>query len=280
MNWKAMMLCAVLFGTALTARALDPITCKEIAMLLRNGEKQPFIIQDTARRKLLQPLAPEEEKLLVSLGATPALMTTLHDPAMIATPQAAEDYKARVQQRLAGVQQDSLAAQQPNVRPGITNTQQLQQQQQLPQYQNTRPQSDDVSGKPLELKFTAADGTPVDLARLRGKVVLVDFWATWCHPCMGEVPNVVAAYKKYHSKGFEIIGISLDKDKDKMIQVTREMEMVWPQFFDGKGWGNEISTRYHIHGIPTMWLVNKQGIVASTQARGHLDAEIEKLLAE
>src|SRR6204780_1062417 len=71
--------------------------------------------------------------------------------------------------------------------------------------------------KPLDLKYTAVDGTKVDLATMRGKVVLVDFWATWCPPCRGEVPNVVAAYKKYHDKGFNIVGISLDQDKSALL---------------------------------------------------------------
>ena len=100
----------------------------------------------------------------------------------------------------------------------------------------------ELKTKPLDLKFTAVDGTEVDLSKLRGKVVLVDFWATWCGPCMAEMPAVLAAYKKYHDKGFEIVGISLDQDKDSLLQVTKDKGMVWPQYFDGKGWGNEISS--------------------------------------
>jgi thiol-disulfide isomerase/thioredoxin len=135
-------------------------------------------------------------------------------------------------------------------------------------------------GQPLALKFDAADGSPVDLTRLRGKVVLIDFWATWCGPCMKEVPNVVAAYQKYHEKGFEIVGISLDQKKDAMLRVAAQKGMTWPQYFDGKGWNNEISSGFHIRSIPTMWLVNKNGLVATTEARENLDAAIAKLLAE
>ena len=137
-----------------------------------------------------------------------------------------------------------------------------------------------LAGQPLPLKFDAADGSPVDLARLRGKVMLIDFWATWCGPCMKEVPNVVAAYQKYHDKGFEIVGISLDQSKDAMFRVAAQKGMTWPQYFDGKGWNNEISSGFHVRQIPTMWLVNKNGVVAYPNARADLDANIAKLLAE
>jgi len=135
-------------------------------------------------------------------------------------------------------------------------------------------------GKSITLKFHAADGSQVDLAGFHGKVVLLDFWATWCGPCMQEVPNVVAACAKYHDKGLEIVGVSLDQNKDIMTRVAAQKGMTWPQYFDGKGWGNEIATAFHVRQIPTMWLISKNGRVASINARGNLDAEIEKLLAE
>ena len=138
----------------------------------------------------------------------------------------------------------------------------------------------ELKTKALDLKFTAVDGSELDLAKLRGKVVLLDFWATWCGPCVAEIPNVVAAYKKLHDKGFEIVGISLDHDKAKLEAFTKEKGMTWPQYFDGKGWENEVSTRFGIHSIPAMWLLNKKGLVVSTEARGSLEAEVEKLLAE
>jgi len=274
MNWKALIICALLSGSALMAWASDPITCKEITMLLRNGEQQQFIIDDTVRRKLLQPLSPQEEKELISLGATPALMNTLRAPTTIASPQAVADFTGRAQQqRIAMLQQQK----QEQLRVLQADTKARLQQ---PAQRVAKQPVNDLVGKPLDLKFTAADGSSVNLANLRGKVVLVDFWATWCGPCMGEVPHVVAAYKKYHDKGFEIIGISLDKNKDTMLKITREKEMTWPQYFDGKGWNNEISSSFQIHGIPSMWLVNKAGVVATVEARRNLDAEIAELLAQ
>ena len=271
MNCKALILGGLFFGFAIfTARGSDPVTYKEVAMLLRNGEQQQYIMDETARRKLLRPLTQEEQDDLVSLGATPTLMNILRSPAMIATPGAAAAYQAQMQQKIAQQQEpqdDQRAAAQPT--PGAPARQQ----------QPADPPVNDLSGKTIDLQFTAADGSTVNLANLRGKVVLIDFWATWCGPCMREVPEVVAAYKKYHDKGFEVIGISLDQSKDKMLAVTQEKEMTWPQYFDGKGWQNAISSRFNIRAIPTMWLIDKTGILAIPNARGNLETEIPKLLA-
>jgi thiol-disulfide isomerase/thioredoxin len=132
--------------------------------------------------------------------------------------------------------------------------------------------------KPLDLKFTSVSGKAVDISTLRGKVVLVDFWATWCPPCRGEVPNVVATYKKYHDKGFEIIGISLDQDKNALLAFTKEHDMTWPQYFDGQGWDNKISGGFGITAIPAMWLVGKDGKLITTDAREDLAGNVEKAL--
>jgi thiol-disulfide isomerase/thioredoxin len=152
--------------------------------------------------------------------------------------------------------------------------------QQLKAVLKSKAADRELKTKPLDLKFTATDGSTVDLEKLRNKVVLVDFWATWCGPCVAEVPNVVAAYTKLHDKGFEIVGISFDEDKAKLDTFVKEKGMTWPQFFDGKGWKNEIGQRYGIQSIPRMWLVNKKGMVVDTEARENLAQKVEKLLAE
>ncbi|MEN9636069.1 MAG: hypothetical protein RL077_4473 [Verrucomicrobiota bacterium] len=153
------------------------------------------------------------------------------------------------------------------------------------------------SAKPLEIAFTAVDGREVDLRKLRGKVVLVDFWATWCAPCIAELPNVKKVYADYHSKGFEVVGISLENGRllptDTPEQTTKKLAaakkvltdftakeaMPWPQHFDGKHWKNDISTKYDIGGIPAMFLLDQDGNVVSTNARGPaLEAEVKRLL--
>ena len=140
------------------------------------------------------------------------------------------------------------------------------------------PEKEVSAGSSVDIKFTAVDGRTVDLAKLHGKVVLIDFWATWCGPCMGEVPHVVETYQKFHDKGFEIIGISFDQDKAALERVTKEKGMTWPQYFDGKVWKNDFGVKYGIGGIPTMWLIDKEGRVATTDGREDLAGQVEKLL--
>jgi peroxiredoxin len=103
------------------------------------------------------------------------------------------------------------------------------------------------------------DGKPVKFPDdYKGKIVMLDFWATWCGPCVAEIPNVVKAYGEYHSKGYEILGVSLDKEdwEQKLADFTKKKEMPWPQVYDGKFWGAEVAKLYGIHSIPHMILVD------------------------
>lgn len=135
--------------------------------------------------------------------------------------------------------------------------------------------------QPLDLKFTALDGRVVDFAELRGKVVLIDFWATWCKPCIAELPHVKKVYADYHAKGFEIVGVALDhaRDERKLRELVARENLPWPQHFDGKGWKNELAERYSIGAIPAMFLLDQNGLLVATDARGEkLEAEVRRLL--
>ena len=124
------------------------------------------------------------------------------------------------------------------------------------------------------------NGKPLAIANYKGKVVLIDFWATWCGPCRAEIPNVVATYKKYHGQGFEIIGVSLDEDRQKLLSYTKDNNMTWPQFFDGQGWGNKLAVKYGVEAIPATYLLDGNGIIIANDLRGDaLEQAVAKALA-
>ena len=120
----------------------------------------------------------------------------------------------------------------------------------------------------------------MDVSKLQGKVVLIDFWATWCGPCVEELPTVLKVYKEQHAKGFEVIGVSLDGDKAELEAFLKDKGVEWPQYFDGKGPENELFIKFNLESIPTMWLLNKKGVVASMTAFEGLEEQVKKLLAE
>jgi thiol-disulfide isomerase/thioredoxin len=140
----------------------------------------------------------------------------------------------------------------------------------------------DSMGANVSLAFTALDGREVDTAKMKGKVVLVVFWATWCAPCVAETPALQAAYDKFHAQGLEIIGISLDEqeDKGKLEKFLKSRRIPWPQYFDGKEHDNQIALQFGIDGIPEFFLIDKQGVLRDTNARAGLEQKISNLLAE
>jgi thiol-disulfide isomerase/thioredoxin len=138
-----------------------------------------------------------------------------------------------------------------------------------------------VGAKFPDLNETDVAGKPLSIASDKGKVVLIDFWATWCGPCRAELPNVIATYNKYHDKGFEIIGISLDQDQAKLTNFTKSMNMTWPQIFDGQGWGNKLAVKYGIESIPATFLLDGEGKIIGRDLRGEeLQAAVAKALAK
>ena len=126
-------------------------------------------------------------------------------------------------------------------------------------------------------------GKPLSIANYKGKVVLLDFWATWCPPCRAELPNVLKTYKEYHAQGFEIIGISLDRDQDreKLTSFLEEKNMTWPQFFDGNYWKNKLAVKYGVNSIPATYLLDGQGTIIGKDLRGEeLDKAVAKAVAK
>lgn len=123
------------------------------------------------------------------------------------------------------------------------------------------------------------NGNPLPLSKLRGKVLLVDFWASWCKPCRAENPAVVAAYQKFKSKGFEILGVSLDSEKEPWMKAIATDKLFWPQVSDLKGWENSAAQAYGINSIPASFLLDKEGKIIAKNLRGEaLERKLSEIL--
>jgi thiol-disulfide isomerase/thioredoxin len=139
----------------------------------------------------------------------------------------------------------------------------------------------ELPGSKMEVFGKTVAGNDFKWEEYRGKVVLVDFWATWCGPCLQELPNVKANYDKYHDKGFEVVGVNLDDDKQKLIAFTEQNKIPWVNIFpenpESRGWNHPMASYYGILRIPSVILVDQEGTVISTMARG---PELGRLLGE
>lgn len=139
----------------------------------------------------------------------------------------------------------------------------------------------EMLGKPMAIAGPTLEGTEFNIESLKGKVVLVDFWATWCGPCVAEMPNVQKVYEKLHDKGFEVVGISLDNDESELRDFVKEKDIPWTQIFfkegAGQGWSNPLAKKYDVQGIPATYVLDRDGRVVAIGARGEM---LEKIIAK
>lgn len=146
------------------------------------------------------------------------------------------------------------------------------------QEEEARAARTDIGAEAPELEYEAPDGSKIKLSSLRGKVVLLDFWASWCGPCRRENPAVVAAYKKYKDKGFAIYSVSLDQDKTKWVNAIAQDGLTWKEHVsDLKGWKSQAAATYGVSSIPAQFLLDKNGIIIAKNLRGQ---ELDRMLAE
>lgn len=142
-----------------------------------------------------------------------------------------------------------------------------------------------LPGNKMEVSGTLLNGETLNWQSYRGKVVLVDYWATWCGPCKAEVPNVLENYRAYRDKGFEVLGISLNEEKAEVEEYLSQAGIPWPTLYSSEkgasGWDHPMVKYYGIHGIPTAILVDRDGTVVEMQARGaRLGEKLRELLGE
>ena len=133
----------------------------------------------------------------------------------------------------------------------------------------------------IDFTVPALDGKQVKLADVvaKNKITMVDFWASWCGPCRMEMPNVVEAYKQFHNKGLEIVGVSLDESKEDWAAAVKDMGMNWIQTSDLKGWECEAARLYGVRGIPACVLINQKGEIVGRDLRAEeLHARLAELL--
>jgi thiol-disulfide isomerase/thioredoxin len=130
-----------------------------------------------------------------------------------------------------------------------------------------------------EIALPNSADSMISLSSLKGKVVLIDFWASWCVPCRGENPAVVRLYKKYAAKGFEVFGVSIDVKKEAWIKAIKQDKITYTQVVDNTGWYSKVAEQYFVNEIPASFLLDSTGKIVAINAGGYaLERKIKKLL--
>jgi len=221
-------------------------------LVIDNADEQAKIVDDLGK---LDAAHPESEILtsatsgFISTAATPELKARLREMALAMNNPEVARFKAR------------LAAQAELLTDAGT-----------------------IENRPLVLTGNTIDGADFSTAAWRGKVILVDFWAVWCAPCVGELPRVQKLYGEFHGKGLEVLGVSNDYDNVALKKFIAEKKLAWPELFDpvaaAKQQWNPVTRRLGIEGLPAMFLIDRRGICRTVSARSELEILIPKLLAE
>lgn len=151
----------------------------------------------------------------------------------------------------------------------------------------SKKQGTNVGDKAVELAFTSPEGKTIALSSLQGKIVLLDFWASWCGPCRMENPYVVAAYNKYKdskfkkAKGFTVYSVSLDQNKEAWLKAIEKDKLAWKNHVsDLGGWSSKPAAVYGVNSIPASWLIDQNGVIIGRGLRGAaLEEALNNLLA-
>ncbi|MCH9822325.1 MAG: TlpA family protein disulfide reductase [Bacteroidetes bacterium] len=138
-----------------------------------------------------------------------------------------------------------------------------------------------IGSEMLDITLNNPEGEPIKLFEQLGEITLVDFWASWCRPCRGENPNIVKAYEKYKSKGFTVVGVSLDEDAELWKRAIKQDNLTWTHMSDLKLWNSAVVAQYNISSVPASFLVDKNGKILAKNLRGAaLDLKLMQLLGE
>jgi thiol-disulfide isomerase/thioredoxin len=138
-----------------------------------------------------------------------------------------------------------------------------------------------TGGLAYEISLISPNGDTVSLSSLQGKVVLIDFWASWCGPCRQSNRHLVKLYSKYKSKGFEIFGVSLDENKKDWMKAIKQDRINWLQVIDNRGWQAQTAIDWNLYQIPTSYLINKDGIIVGVDLeKNDLEKALKDLLGQ